>query len=104
MAGGTMTRGFATAAGTAGYRARLGARAADGHFKSWQGLTLSSLGIGTYLGDDTDETDRAYEAAVRRALELGKDALGFGFVRNLEVLAFVLRELGLEGGRLAGRQ
>jgi aryl-alcohol dehydrogenase-like predicted oxidoreductase len=71
MAGTEALRGFATAEGTAAYRARLGARAADGHFRSWQGLTLSSLGIGTYLGPEDDPTDRDYEAAVRRAIELG---------------------------------
>ena len=64
-------RGFATPEGTAGYRARLGGRAAEGHFRTWQGLTLASLGIGTYLGPEDDATDRAYQAAVRRALELG---------------------------------
>jgi aryl-alcohol dehydrogenase-like predicted oxidoreductase len=64
-------RGYATAEGTAGYRGRLGARAAEGHFRAWQGLTLASLGIGTYLGPEDDATDRAYQAAVRRALELG---------------------------------
>jgi len=64
-------RGFATAEGTAAYRARLGGRAAEGHFRIWQGLTLSSIGIGTYLGPEDEATDRAYEAAVRRALELG---------------------------------
>jgi len=102
MAGGTMTRGFATAAGTAGYRARLGARAADGHFKSWQGLTLSSIGIGTYLGDDTDETDRAYEAAVRRALELGLNvvdsAINYRHQRSERCVGAALRALASEGG------
>jgi aryl-alcohol dehydrogenase-like predicted oxidoreductase len=35
------------------------------------GLHLSSLGIGTYLGDDDEATDRAYRGAVERALECG---------------------------------
>ncbi|MEX2222256.1 MAG: aldo/keto reductase [Candidatus Rokuibacteriota bacterium] len=64
-------RGFATAEGTAAYRARLGARVGEGHYRTWRGLTLSSVGIGTYLGPEDEATDRAYQAAVRRALELG---------------------------------
>ena len=71
MAESALIRGHATAEGTAAYRARLGARAHVDHFRSWRGLTLSSLGIGTYLGPEDEATDRAYQAAVRRALELG---------------------------------
>ncbi len=67
--------GFATEAGTNRYRRRLGKRADKAHFKSWKGLRLSSIGIGTYLGADDEATDRAYEAAVRRALELGLNVI-----------------------------
>jgi hypothetical protein len=52
-------RGFATAEGTAGYRKRLGARAGKGHFRAWRGLSVSSLGIGTHLGNDDEATDHA---------------------------------------------
>jgi aryl-alcohol dehydrogenase-like predicted oxidoreductase len=101
MAGDTTMRGFATAAGTAGYRTRLGARASDGHFKSWQGLTLSSLGLGTYLGDDTEEIDRAYESAVRRALELGinvvDSAINYRHQRSERCVGAALRALVSEG-------
>jgi aryl-alcohol dehydrogenase-like predicted oxidoreductase len=92
-----MMRGFATAAGTAAYRKRLGAAAADGHFKSWQGLRLASLGIGTYLGSDSDETDRAYETAVRRALELGinvvDSAINYRHQRSERSIGAALRGL-----------
>ncbi|MGH7397559.1 MAG: aldo/keto reductase [Candidatus Rokuibacteriota bacterium] len=71
MAESAPMRGFATPEGTAAYRARLGARVGEGHFRTWQGLALSSVGIGTYLGQEDEATDRAYQAAVRRALELG---------------------------------
>ena len=33
-----------------------------------QGMRLSSLGIGTYLGAPDDATDSNYEAAIRAAL------------------------------------
>lgn len=41
------------------------------HFQESQGLFISSVGIGTYLGDTDDQTDRNYEASVCRAVELG---------------------------------
>lgn len=64
-----MITGHATAEGTTAYRSRLGA--AEGHFGDWQGLQVSSVGIGTYLGKEDAVTDGAYTAAVSRALELG---------------------------------
>lgn len=66
-----MLKGMATSEGTAAYRATLGAGAADGHFREWRGLSLSSVGIGTYLGDDDDATDALYETAVERAVASG---------------------------------
>jgi aryl-alcohol dehydrogenase-like predicted oxidoreductase len=65
-----MIQGFATPEGTRAYRARLGP-GAEGHFRSWQGLELSSIGIGTYLGAEDAATDAAYQQAVERALDLG---------------------------------
>src|SRR4026208_1508015 len=67
-------RGFATVAGAegaGGYRKRRGGRAGKGHFRAWRGLSVSSLGIGTHLGNDDEATDHADEDSVRRALELG---------------------------------
>ena len=93
-------RGFATPEGTAGYRARLGPRAADGHFRTWRGLTLSSLGIGTYLGPEDEATDRAYQATVRRALELGwnvvDSAVNYRHQRSERSVGAALRALLIE--------
>jgi len=61
----------ATAAGTAAYRDRLKSRAAEGHFRESQGLWMSSVGLGSYLGHHDERTDDAYRAAVKRAAELG---------------------------------
>jgi len=61
----------ATTAGTAAYRDRFKGRAADGHFREAQGLWLSSIGLGTYLGHHDERTDDSYRAAIRRAVELG---------------------------------
>ena len=62
--------GWATADGTARYRARM-ATAAPAHFGVLGDLALSSIGIGTYLGGDDDATDRAYAATIARAIEAG---------------------------------
>jgi len=45
------------------------------HFRTWGDLSLSSVGLGTYLGDDDDATDALYRAAIIRALELGVNVL-----------------------------
>jgi aryl-alcohol dehydrogenase-like predicted oxidoreductase len=62
----------ATPEGTARYRARHAERYARDFYRAGPaGFTLSSIGIGTYLGDDTDETDGAYADAVRLAIASG---------------------------------
>jgi aryl-alcohol dehydrogenase-like predicted oxidoreductase len=66
-----MLKGRATTEGTAAYRATLGAGTAAGHFREWRGLSLSSVGIGTYLGQDDDATDALYEGALERAIASG---------------------------------
>ena len=95
-----LIRGFATAEGTAGYRTRRAARAGEGHFRTWQGLTLSSVGIGTYLGAEDEATDHAYQAAVRRALELGfnvvDSAINYRHQRSERNVGAVLRALARE--------
>jgi aryl-alcohol dehydrogenase-like predicted oxidoreductase len=97
-------RGFATAEGTAAYRKRLGARAGKGHFRAWRGLTVSSLGIGTYLGDDDEATDHAYEDSVRRAIELGFNmvdtAINYRHQRSERSVGAGLRSL-LSDGKIA---
>jgi aryl-alcohol dehydrogenase-like predicted oxidoreductase len=56
-----------TAAFAAGHRPRGFGEAARG----FDGLTLSSVGLGTYLGPSDTVTDRIYEAAIARAFDLG---------------------------------
>ena len=66
-----MTPGYATPAGTAGFAARF-----PGHFyRNFDGLTLSTLGLGTYLGNPDDATDRAYEEAIDAAVRGGVNFL-----------------------------
>jgi aryl-alcohol dehydrogenase-like predicted oxidoreductase len=64
--------GRATAEGTRRYGERFAGRLPDEHFRRLDGdLRASSLGIGTYLGQDDASTDTLYRGAVGRALELG---------------------------------
>lgn len=62
--------GAASAEATASYGGRH-TRLAAGHFRIGQSLTFSSIGLGSYLGNEDDSTDRSYSEAVLRALEMG---------------------------------
>ncbi|MGH7617135.1 MAG: aldo/keto reductase, partial [Gemmatimonadaceae bacterium] len=62
----------ATADGSARYADRfLGELAPTFYRPASFGVTVSSLGIGTYLGDTSDADDTAYQAAIRRAVASG---------------------------------
>src|SRR3989442_7878663 len=65
------TNACATLDGTARYRNRFRGVAAEDHFRQAQDLWLSSIGIGTYLGEADEESDRRYTEAIVRAGELG---------------------------------
>jgi aryl-alcohol dehydrogenase-like predicted oxidoreductase len=76
-----MLNGFATAEGTARYRGRFPELSQAGHFRRHSNLSgagdlwISSLGLGTYLGEATAEADAAYTEAVRLALASGINLL-----------------------------
>jgi aryl-alcohol dehydrogenase-like predicted oxidoreductase len=61
--------GKATAEGTRRFAMRSGA--APGHFREAMGLSLSSIGLGTYLGDEDAAVDGGYEASIAAALAAG---------------------------------
>jgi aryl-alcohol dehydrogenase-like predicted oxidoreductase len=63
--------GYATPEGTARYAARLQGVVAEGHFREFQGLKISSIGLGTYLGEHDARTDAEYQDAIVRAVALG---------------------------------
>ncbi|MBA3320364.1 MAG: aldo/keto reductase [Pyrinomonadaceae bacterium] len=95
--------GYATHDGTARYseRLRAGQATADNHFRLEQNLWLSSVGLGTYLGEWDEETDRRYAQSVVRAVELGANvidtAANYRFQRSERAIGAALREL-LAGG------
>ncbi|MFN2492884.1 MAG: aldo/keto reductase [Pyrinomonadaceae bacterium] len=67
-------KGFATFEGTKRYRERLNDYA-DKHFRLQQQLFLSSIGIGTYLGNANDATDAQYTETVVLAVERGTNVI-----------------------------
>ena len=99
-----MIEGFATPKGTAAYHARRVPAAAEGHVRSWAGLELSSIGIGTYLGAEDVATDEAYRGAVARALELGinvvDSAVNYRHQQSERSVGAALRLL-IDGGTVA---
>ena len=62
----------ATASGTARLHRRFAEGFDENFFRPFAGgLTASSIGIGTYLGECDDSDDASYATAVRAALERG---------------------------------
>lgn len=92
---------WATEAGTAGYRGSFSTRAAENHFRQQQGLWMSSIGLGTYLGAHDDATDALYRQAVVRAVELGVNvidsAINYRFQRSERSVGAALKELESKG-------
>src|SRR6267143_671178 len=95
------TKACATLDGTARYRDRFRDVAAEDHFRQAQNLWLSSIGIGTYLGEADEETDRRYTEAVVRAVELGANvidtAANYRFQRSEQSIGVALAQLNRRG-------
>jgi aryl-alcohol dehydrogenase-like predicted oxidoreductase len=90
----------ATAEGTRRFAERFG-KAADGHFREAQGLVVSSVGIGTYLGNADERTDKAYtdalEAAVENGINVIDTAINYRFMRSERSIGAALRRLNAKG-------
>jgi aryl-alcohol dehydrogenase-like predicted oxidoreductase len=93
--------GCATLEGTTRYRARFKGIAAENHFRLEQNLWLSSIGVGTYLGNVDEETDLRYAEAIVRAVELGANvidtAANYRFQRSERAIGSALSELSAGG-------
>jgi aryl-alcohol dehydrogenase-like predicted oxidoreductase len=76
-----MIPGHASAQGTSEYRERFPRLREAGHFRRPERaagpseLWMSSMGLGTYLGEPDDDTDREYTAAIATALRSGINVL-----------------------------
>jgi aryl-alcohol dehydrogenase-like predicted oxidoreductase len=94
--------GSATPEGTARYRERFKDRTALDHFRQQQNLTLSSIGIGTYLGNPDEETDARYTEALVRAVQMGSNvidtAANYRFQRSERAVGEALRRLTEQEG------
>jgi aryl-alcohol dehydrogenase-like predicted oxidoreductase len=94
--------GCATLAGTTHYQERFPTAAPD-HFRNQQQLCMSSIGLGTYLGNADDQTDKAYIEAVTTAVRLGANvidsAANYRFQRSERSIGRALRSLVNEGFR-----
>lgn len=93
-----MSANCATPEGTARYRERF----SDRHFTVQHGLVLSSIGIGTYLGNPDEATDAAYTRSVVRAVQLGVNvidsAANYRFQRSERSIGEALKILANEHG------
>src|SRR4051812_2981930 len=66
-----MTAGRATPSGTSTYASRF----SPDFYRDAAGLTVSTVGLGTYLGQPDDRFDQAYTAAVEAAVRGGINVL-----------------------------
>jgi aryl-alcohol dehydrogenase-like predicted oxidoreductase len=94
--------GAATAQGTLRYAARFQGRSAAGHFREVPGgLVLSSIGIGTYLGEPDEAIDKGYTEAVVAAVEGGinliDSAINYRFQRSERSVGAALKALAAKG-------
>lgn len=102
-----MLSGFATPEGTARYRSRFPELSQAGHFqrqKTVPGageLWISSIGLGTYLGEPTAEADAAYTQAVRLAVASGINlldtAINYRHQRSERNIGAALRKMASAG-------
>ncbi len=90
----TQQAGLASREGTERFRQRCAAEAA--HFRPLQEWWASSIGLGTYLGDADEATDRRYGEAVHAALACGCNvfdtAINYRCQRSERVLGRALAE------------
>ncbi|HVE79017.1 MAG TPA: aldo/keto reductase [Gemmatimonadaceae bacterium] len=93
--------GQATPAGTADHRARFAPQFAPDFFRTLAGLSVSSLGLGTYLGEPTDEDDARYAASTRTALAAGinllDSAINYRCQRSERAVGRALRDAVADG-------
>jgi len=91
----------ATKEGTTRYAQKFASRAAAGHFREVQRLALSSLGMGTYLGQPDTKTDEGYAAAAVAAVENGINvldaAINYRFQRSERSIGAALQQLTARG-------
>ncbi len=94
-----------TAATPEGTQAYVAARSTHNvvreHFRDVEGLLVSSIGLGTYLGHHDEETDELYRRAVVRAVERGCNvidtAINYRCQRSERSIRQALKDLSKKG-------
>ncbi len=104
-----MIPGHATAAGSARYRERFPQLCEAGHFRrpehvpGVKEIWLSSIGLGTYLGETSDAADREYAESIATALGSGINvldtAINYRHQRSERNIGAALKKL-VESGEL----
>src|SRR5262249_10628438 len=91
----------ATREGTERYKHRFGSQLSQDHYRSIQDLWVSSIGLGTYLGEPDEEKDRGYTESVKAALLGGANlidtAINYRFQRSERNIGTALGQLMSEG-------
>ena len=91
----------ATKEGTTRFAERFAGRASEGHFRESQRLVLSSIGIGTYLGQPDSRTDEGYTAAIIAAVENGINvidtSINYRFQRSERNIGAAVGQLAAKG-------
>src|SRR5262245_46311447 len=86
----------ATTEGTRRYVERFKGKIPEDHFREVQGLFISSIGLGTYLGNMDQQSDRNYEDAIFKALGSGCNlidtAINYRFMQSEKNLGNALRK------------
>ena len=87
---------YSTRNGTENYKSRF-PNAAENHFRNAQNIWLSSIGIGTYLGNWDEQTDENYIEAITRFVESGGNvidtAANYRFQRSERNIGKALQKL-----------
>jgi aryl-alcohol dehydrogenase-like predicted oxidoreductase len=91
----------ATKEGTTRYAQRFAGRASEGHFREAHRLVLSSIGIGTYLGQPDTRTDEGYATAIVASVENGINvidaAINYRFQRSERSIGTAVQQLAAKG-------
>ena len=95
---------MATPSATRAFREDHEERFGESYFRTLEDRHLSSIGLGTYLGDPTDEVDRSYEEAISTAVEAGCNvldtAINYRHQRSERVIGRVFEQTALDRGEI----
>jgi aryl-alcohol dehydrogenase-like predicted oxidoreductase len=96
-----MPAAAAAATATAAYSDRFPTFKTNGFYRTFNGLTVSTLGLGTYLGNADEADDRLYMEAIEKALLSGVNlldsAINYRCMRSERNIGTALRKLETEG-------